>query len=115
MKCALVDGNAYGRKQNACYRIYILRDDVPCQADIIARIMRGIVRPGPSTSCHQTTRGVLPVSPLVPLLTRRRVGGVFRSRPDRVPIYSAWTVHTPRSRSDPSQTEASSSTLAALE
>jgi hypothetical protein len=28
----LVDGNAYGSKQNACYKTYSLCDDVHCQA-----------------------------------------------------------------------------------
>ena len=32
MKCALVDGNAYGSKQNAGYKAYTLSEGLPCQA-----------------------------------------------------------------------------------
>ena len=32
MKCALVDGNAYGSRQDARYKTYFLRSGLPCQA-----------------------------------------------------------------------------------
>lgn len=69
--------------------------------------MKGrIDRRKPSTLCDRTERAASPASPLAPLLPLRKVGGVFRSQQDRVPICSAGIVHTLRSNSDLPQIKA---------